>query len=269
MPEQPLASSDLPVEVERGTAIVTGGRRGIGAAIAIALAREGFSVVIVDLDQDEAADATLHEISRNRGNAHFLRADISDTAGHAELIAHAVRKYGPLTCLVNNAGRQVPVRGDLLEATPDVFDQLISTNLRGTFFLTQAAARVMIADPAPGLYRSIITVSSANATMASPEKASYCLSKAALSMMVKLFATRLATHAIDVFEIQPGIIRTDMTKPVWDSYGKAIEAGLVPNRRWGQPEDIGAVVATLACGRLPFSTGTVIPVGGGLHIPRI
>lgn len=253
----------------RGCAIVTGGRRGIGAATAIALAERGFSVAIVDIEEDSSAAETLAAIQTHGGRGCFIRSDISDLDRHADIVARTTREYGPITCLVNNAGRQVPVRGDLLDTTPAVFDRLIATNLRGTFFLTLAVARSMISHPAPSAYRSIIVVSSANAALTSPEKGAYCISKSALPMLTKLFATRLAEHEIDVFEIQPGLIRTDMTEPVRASYGEAIDAGLSPYRRWGEAAEVGAVIATLASGALPFSTGTMVPVGGGLHIHRL
>lgn len=253
----------------RGAAIVTGGRRGIGAATAVALAASGFSVAIVDREEDRAAAATLASIRASGGRGLFIRSDISDLGRHEDIIARTIREYGPVTCLVNNAGVQVPVRGDLLDTTPEIFDRLLETNLRGTFFLTLAVARAMISRPAPGCYRSIIVVSSANAALVSPEKGAYCVSKSALPMLAKLFATRLAEHEIDVFEIQPGLIRTDMTEPVRASYGQAIDAGLSPYRRWGEAGEVGAVISALASGLLPFSTGTMIPVGGGLHIHRL
>lgn len=254
---------------ERGAAIVTGGRRGIGAASAMALAQSGFSVAVVDVEEDDSAAATLAAIRARGGRGFFIRSDISDLSRHDEIVARTTREYGPVTCLVNNAGLQVSVRGDLLDTTPEVFDQLVATNLRGTFFLTLAVARAMISCPAPGSYRSIVVVSSANATLTSGEKAAYCVSKSALPMVTRLFATRLAEHKIDVFEVQPGLIRTDMTKTVRASYGQAIDAGLSPYRRWGEAAEVGLVISTLACGLLPFSTGAVIPVGGGLHIHRL
>ena len=170
---------------------------------------------------------------------------------------------------MNNAGGHGPVRGDLLDTTPEVFDRLLGINLRGTFFLTQAVAQAMAREPANRTYRSIVIVSSANAAMASVEKGAYCVSKSALSMVTRLFATRMAEHEVDVFEVQPGLIRTDMTAVVREPYGKALEAGLSPSRRWGEAEEIGGVIATLAAGRLPFSTGTVVPAGGGLGIHRL
>jgi NAD(P)-dependent dehydrogenase (short-subunit alcohol dehydrogenase family) len=253
----------------RGVAIVTGGRRGIGAAAATALAGEGFSVAIVDIERDALADATLAAVRGKGARGMFIRADIGELEAHDDLVSQVTHELGTVTCLVNNAGVQVPVRADLLETSPEVFDRLIGINLRGTFFLTQAVAKAMAREPAEGLYRSIVIVSSANATMASVEKGAYCVSKSALSMVTQLFATRMAEHDVDVFEIQPGLIRTDMTAAVRDSYGQAIAAGLSPNRRWGEADDIGRVISTLVTGKLPFSTGTMIPAGGGLNIHRL
>jgi NAD(P)-dependent dehydrogenase (short-subunit alcohol dehydrogenase family) len=254
---------------DRGTALVTGGRRGIGAAISLALARAGFAVAIVDVVEDEAAERTIHAIAQDGARAKFLRADVADVSGHAGLIARAAEALGPLTCLVNNAGIQVPVRGDILEATPEAFDQVMDVNLRGTFFLTQVVARQMVREGAQDRARTIVIISSANARMASPEKHAYCISKSALSMVASLFALRLADHGIDVFEIQPGLIRTDMTAPVRESYGRQIADGLSPVRRWGEPDEVAQAVTTLVTGGLPFCTGSVVCVGGGLHVQRL
>lgn len=253
---------------ERGVAIVTGGRRGIGAAIAEALALSGFSITIVDMVHDEATDKTLASIKEAGVSGKFVRGDIADLASH-EVVIKEASALGPITCLVNNAGVNMPVRGDMLDTSPAVFDQLIGVNLRGTFFLTQTVAKTMLQDPAENLRRSIIVISSANAAMVSPEKGAYCLSKAALAMMAKLYAARLADKGIDVFEVQPGLIRTEMNRAVWESYGRVIEAGASLTRRWGEPREVGAVVSVLATGSLPFCTGTMVPVGGGLHVHRL
>jgi NAD(P)-dependent dehydrogenase (short-subunit alcohol dehydrogenase family) len=253
---------------DRGTAIVTGARRGIGAAAAAALASAGFTVVIVDLVADEAAEATVAKIKAEGGRVSFLRADVGDLDEHPRIV-EAAKRFGPISCLVNNAGVNVPVRGDMLETTPEVLDAVVGVNLRGTFFLTQAVAREMVADPVPSTPRSVIVVSSANAAMVSPEKAAYCLSKSALSMLTALFAARLADNGIDVFEVRPGLIKTEMSRKVWDSYGDAIKSGVSLTRRWGESEDVGQVIGALASGALPFCTGTVVPVGGGLHVHRL
>lgn len=258
-----------PGMANRGTALVTGGRRGIGGATAIRLARAGFRVAVVDAVEDEDATKIMAEIEAAGVLGLFIKGDLADVARHAGWIETVAERLGPITCLVNNAGVNVPKRGDMLEATPETFDQVIGVNLRGTFFLTQAVARHMLATAAPELRRTVVVVSSANAAMVSPEKAVYCLSKSALPMLARLFAARLGEAGIDVFEIQPGLIKTQMNQAVWDTYGAAIAAGASLTRRWGMPEDVAEVATALATGLLPFTTGTMVPVGGGLHIHRL
>lgn len=262
------ATLNTPVK-ERGAALVTGGRRGIGAASALRLAEAGFDVAIVDTVCDDAAEDTLQKLAQTGRRAHFITGDISAIERHADWVDEIGTALGPVTCLVNNAGVNVPVRGDMLEATADTLDRVLQVNVRGTFFLTQTVARHMIATHADGRPQSIFVVSSANAGMVSPEKALYCISKSSLPMLAKLFAARLATHNIDVYEIQPGLIQTDMNRAVWDSYGEQIEKGVSLTRRWGQPDDVGRTICSLATGMLPFTTGTTVPVGGGLHVHRL
>jgi 3-oxoacyl-[acyl-carrier protein] reductase len=247
-------------------ALVTGANRGIGRAIALALASRGFDVVANDLARSDDTGVTLAEVEKQGGRAAFVEADIADTAARPRLVESAFAAFGRLDCLVNNAGVQVKVRGDMLDVTEESFDRLIRINLRGTFFLTQAVARRMLAEP-PGPHpRSVITVSSANAFVVSTNRAEYCLSKSALSMMSKLFAVRLADAGICCFEVRPGIIRTDMTTPAAERYDKLIAEGVAPIRRWGEAEDIGRAVAMLATGDLPFATGDVLHIDGGLHM---
>jgi len=247
-------------------ALVTGANRGIGRGIALALAARNFDVVVNDLARTDDTAATLAEVERQGGRAAFAEADISDTTAHARLVDSAFAAFGRLDCLVNNAGVQVKVRGDMLDATEESFDRLLRINLRGTFFLTQAVARRMVAEQ-PGPHpRSIITVSSANAFVVSINRAEYCMSKSGLSMMNKLFAVRLADAGISCFEVCPGIIHTDMTKDAAERYNKLIAEGIAPVRRWGEPEDIGRAVAMLAAGELPFSTGEGLHIDGGLHM---
>jgi len=250
----------------RGTAIVTGGRRGIGEGVALALARCGFDILVVDAVEDEAGKQTLAAIAREGRRADFVLCDVADLDAHGTVISRAA-ELGPVSCLVNNAG--INLRGDMLDVTPEAFDRIVSVNMRGTFFLTQAVAKHMLANQAPAFRRSIVIVSSANATMVSPEKAVYCMTKSALAMTAQLYAARLADNDIDAYEVRPGFIKTKMSEPVWDSYGRAIEAGASLTRRWGTPDDIGGVVAALATGQLPFCTGAAIPVGGGLHVHRL
>lgn len=255
------------IDNRRPVALVTGASRGIGAAIALELARSGFDVAVSAID--DAAE-TAHAIEALGARALALTSDLADVPTHGRLVEQ-VSDWGggSIDCLVNNAGIASPVRGDLLDVRPEAFDQVLGTNLRGTFFLTQAVARRMARSPASAR-RSIITVSSVSAEFASPERGEYCLSKSGLAMLVKLFALRLAACGIGVFEVRPGVIRTAMTAGVADKYDRLIdEGGLVPMRRWGLPEDVAAAVGALAGGRLAFCTGSVIHVDGALAIPRL
>lgn len=251
-------------------ALVTGAARGIGRGIAAALARAGFDVALVGLETADEAAAALADVRAAGRRAHYLQRDISELDGHMSLVDETGSVLGPVDCLVNNAGVTSLVRGDMLDLTPESFDRSVGVNLRGTFFLTQAVARTMIArGAAAGAYRSIVTITSANAELLGENRADYCMTKAALSMASKLFAARLAGEGIHVFEIRPGIIRTDMTAPAAAKYDRLIADGGVPIARWGETEDVGRTVATIALGGLPFATGEVLNVGGGLHLHRL
>lgn len=251
-------------------ALVTGGRRGIGRGIAHALAEKGFDIVVVDLAEDDDARTTLSGVETRGRRAAFLEGDIAKVERRHELVENAFAAFGTIDCLVNNAGVQVAVRGDLLDVTPESFDRVVGINLRGTFFLTQAVAKRMVAEKrAPGdPPRSIVTISSINALLASPNRPEYCFSKTALSMLTKMLAIRLAPAGIATYEIRPGVIRTEMTRAVADTYDGWIQEN-VPEARWGEPEDIGRAVATLARGELPFTTGAAFHIDGGMHIPRM
>lgn len=253
----------------RRRAFVTGGRRGIGRGIAYALTDGGFDVVIGDLTRDADADETVQGIAQRGGKGAFVTCDVADITAHQHVLDRVEAEVGPLDCLVNNAGISVAKRGDLLEASPDSFDLLMSVNLKGPFFLTQKVASRFLAHKGDSRYRCIVNVSSANAYAASPNRAEYCLSKVAVSMATKLFATRLGEAGIGVFEVRPGVIRTNMTAVAAADYDKRIAAGLSPMPRWGEADDVGRAVAALASGAFGFSTGDAIHVDGGLHIPRL
>lgn len=254
------------------TALVTGGARGIGRGIAIALANAGFDIAILSLETRAEGETVIEGVKRAGRRAFYVQHDIAQIEGFPALIQGIQSELGPIDCLVNNAGVTSVRRGDLLDVATDSFDRSVAVNLRGTFFLTQAVARHMIAAPDPdpqSHYRAIVNITSANVEIIGPDRADYCMTKAALAMMSKLFAARLAPEKIHVFEIRPGIIHTDMTLPATQKYDRLIETGGVPIARWGTPDDVGKTVATIAEGKLPFSTGEVINVGGGLHLHRL
>lgn len=255
----------------RKAAFVTGGRRGIGRAIAVALAGKRFDVVVNDLVEDGNAAETLAAIRAAGQRAAFVAGDVGDLDGHEALVEAAWSAFGGLDCLVNNAGVQTACRGDMLDVPPESFDRLIGINLRGTYFLSQRVARRMLAEPghdAARPDRSMVFVSSGNAVIATPAQAEYCISKAGIAMMATLYSLRLAEAGIAVYEIRPGMIRTDMTADVFDKYDAVVTSGRVPQPRWGEPEDIGRTVATLAAGELPYVTGHAFHVDGGIHIRR-
>jgi len=258
------------------SALITGGSRGIGRGIALELARLGWDLILNYAKNEKAAKDTASAClmaAKAAGKViqtQICQADICYSKDRERLIAACRSTFKRLDLLVNNAGVAPAVRSDVLEAAEESFDRLIQTNVKGPFFLTQAAARWMIelveeartSDYSP----KIITISSISAYTASVNRADYCISKAALSMITPIFATRLAEHGIRVYEIRPGIIETDMTAGVKEKYDKLISEGLTPIRRWGTPEDVGKAVAAIAQDLLPFSTGEVINVDGGFHI---
>jgi NAD(P)-dependent dehydrogenase (short-subunit alcohol dehydrogenase family) len=251
----------------RPIAIVTGGARGIGRACSEALADTGFDVMVADLAASPPTE--LASAIEARGSAFaYHPCDVADLSAHQPFIDATLEKFSRIDCLVNNAGIGAPVRGDLLDLKPENFDRVLSINLRGAVFLSQAVAKAMLATPTDHP-KSIVTVTSVSAQAASPERPDYCISKAGLSMWVKNLALRLAPEGIGVFEVRPGIVRTDMTAGVSARYDALIDGGLVPAKRWGEPADIGAVVAALASGKFAFATGSVVNVDGALSVPRL
>ena len=254
----------------RPVALVTGGGRGIGAAIAVELAATGFDVAYTDLAPAEDDDPVRADIEAAGGQALYVESDLADLESHGPLI-EAVTGWGEgLDVLVNNAGIGSPRRGDLLSLTPEHFDRVMAVNLRGTFFLSQRVGAWMAAHPRIDSFRrSIVTIGSVSAEMASPERGEYCVSKAGLAMMSRLLALRLADEDISVFEIRPGIIRTAMTAAVADHYDPRIASGLSPIRRWGEPADVARAAAALVRGDFAFATGSVVHVDGGLSIQRL
>ncbi|MBN9242960.1 MAG: 3-ketoacyl-ACP reductase [Mesorhizobium sp.] len=251
----------------RPLAIVTGGARGIGRACVEALAEAGFDVMVADLVANPP-DGLSPAIETYGAAFAYHACDIADLAAHQPLVDAALQKFGRIDCLVNNAGVGAVARGDLLDLKPENFDRVLSINLRGTVFLSQAVAKAMLATPTDHA-KSIVTVTSISAEAASPERPDYCISKAGLSMWVKNLALRLAAEGIGVFEVRPGIIRTDMTAGVSAKYDALIESGLVPAKRWGEAADVGQAVAALASGKFAFAAGSVVNVDGALSVPRL
>jgi NAD(P)-dependent dehydrogenase (short-subunit alcohol dehydrogenase family) len=253
---------------QRPRVFVPGARRGIGRGIAFGFAEAGYDVVVNDLVAENEAQETLAGLRERSAKTAYVQGNASDLKSIPALAEKAFSAFGGLECLVNNAGISVRKRGDILDVTPESYNEVMDVNLRGPFFLTQDIARRMISDTSPHP-RSIISLSSANAALVAPDRAEYCLSKTGVSMMTKLFAVRLGESGIAVFEIRPGIIRTDMTAVVKDKYDRLINDGLTPIKRWGEPEDIAKVATSLASGNFHFSTGDAFHVDGGLFIHRL
>jgi 3-oxoacyl-[acyl-carrier protein] reductase len=258
----------MNVQVSDRIALVTGGTRGIGLGIAQALAHDGWRLALCGVRPPDAIGALIETFD---GRAEYFQADVGRADDRARLVAALTEKYGTLDALVNNAGRAPRVRADLLEASEESFEELIRINLQGPYFLTQAIARLMAARRSAdsAVASAIVFVTSVSAEMASVARGEYCVSKAGLAMAARLFALRLAPAGIPVFEVRPGIIATDMTAAVRGMYDARIAEGLVPEGRWGQPGDVGRVVAALLRGDLPYATGSVIHVDGGLALPRL
>lgn len=252
-------------------AFITGGSRGIGFGIAAQLAADGFGLAVNGIRPATEAAEALDKLKHFGNDVIYCRGNIASSADRENMLRQIEAHYGKLHVLVNNAGIAPKVRNDILEATEESFDDVLSTNLKGTYFLTQKAANWMIAQKKndPGFQGCIINISSISATVASVNRGEYCVSKAGLSMATQLFAVRLGEYNIPVFEVRPGIIRTDMTAGVKEKYDRLIEEGLCVQKRWGEPEDVGKVVASLAGGHFMYSTGQVIMVDGGLTIPRL
>ena len=258
-------------ESKRQAALVTGASRGIGRAIAVALAGQGWAVAINYRSNAAAAGDTLAQVRAAGGTGAVIQADIAGAADRERLLRETLAHFGRLDLLVNNAGMAPRQRIDMLQMSEASYDEVMAVNLKGPFFLTQAAARIMIDLRAAGTIDTpmIVNIGSMSAYTSSTSRAEYCLSKAGMGMMTALYADRLAEYGINVYEVRPGIIDTDMTSAAKSRYDKRIAEGLAPIARWGQPEDVGRAVAAIAAGALPFSTGEVINVDGGIHLQRL
>ncbi len=256
--------------MDRRVALITGGTRGIGLGCAEALAREGWDLAVCGLRAPPAVEPALEALRRSGAEVLYVQADVGDDGAPGRLVGAVASRFARLDLLVNNAGVAPAERRDLLEASPESFDRVLRVNLRGPYFLTQAAARYMLeTGPAGAGGKCLVFVTSMSAVVASTNRGEYCVSKAGLSMASLLWATRLAGEGISVFEVRPGIVRTDMTAGVAEKYDRLIEEGATLQRRWGTPQDVGRAVAMLARGDLPYSTGQVIAVDGGLTVRRL
>jgi 3-oxoacyl-[acyl-carrier protein] reductase len=261
---------------KRPLAFITGASRGIGRGIAIELAKQGYDLAgnSRGFESDNTASG-LFEVKQRAEELGVdflpLRGDIASLADHERMLAEILERFGRIDLLVNNAGVAPEKRIDILETTTTSFDRVLNINLRGAFFLTQKIAAQMVAQNIEPQQRtpSIVFVTSISAYMSSPTRAEYCVSKAGLSMTAALFADRLSEYGINVYEVRPGIIKTDMTAVVEEKYDKLIAEGLIPQKRWGLAEDVGKAVAALACGNFQYSTGTIIEVSGGMNLRRL
>jgi NAD(P)-dependent dehydrogenase (short-subunit alcohol dehydrogenase family) len=247
-------------------AVVTGGSRGIGRGISLELARAGYAVAVNYAGNEPAARET--QVLLGEAPTLLCRADVGAAADRARLVDEVLARWGRIDVLVNNAGITSVGRKDLLEATEESWDAVLAVNLKGPYFLTQRVAREMIARRDRLERPAVVNVSSVSAYALSTNRGDYCVSKAGLGMVTRLFAARLAEYDIRVYEVRPGVIDTDMTRAGHERYTKLLEEGLTPIRRWGTAEDVGRAVAALVAGALPYSTGEVVNVDGGYHLRR-
>ncbi len=252
-------------------ALVTGASRGIGRGIALALGEKGWTIVVNYRGNVDAAAQTVKDVEALGGRALAVQGNIANAADRVHLLEVLLNAYSRIDLLVNNAGMAPRQRVDIMETTEESYDEVMAVNLKGPFFLTQTVARHMMELIRDGVISSgqIVNIGSMSAYISSTNRPEYCMSKAGMGMMTMLFADRLANESINVYEVRPGIVATDMTSVVTERYNKLISEGLSPIRRWGQPEDVGKAVVAIAEGYLPYSTGEVINVDGGIHLRRL
>lgn len=255
----------------RKVALVTGGASGIGYGISTALAREGYDLALCGRREEDQVREALDTLRGIGADVLYVSTDVADPDDRTRLMEAIRSHYGRLHLLVNNAGVAPRERTDLLDATEDSFDWVLGINLKGPYFLTQAAATWMIEQRSadPDFWGAIVNIGSISATMASTNRGEYCISKAGLAMATKLWAVRLGEHDIPVYEVRPGVTRSDMTSGVQEKYDRLIEEGLIVQPRWGTPDDVGRAVAMLARQDLPYSTGAVLMVDGGITLSRL
>ncbi len=252
------------------TAIVTGGSRGIGFAIAKQLGQDGFNIVIMDMNDQSAYQDNLDQLTAQGTEYLYLKGNICDASDRQRLIDETVAKFGGIHVLVNNAGVSPKVRADLLEMSEESFDRVVGINTKGNMFMTQAVAKQMLKQDYIGRKRgTIVNISSCSAVVSSISRGEYCVSKAGVSMLTTLYADRLAPEGILVHEVRPGVIATDMTATVKEKYDKMFADGLFPIARWGTPEDIAGVVSAFCSDKFTYTTGNYVDVDGGFHIQRL
>jgi len=247
------------------TAIVTGGVGGIGFGTARQLAADGFNIAIFDIKDESAVREKIAQLNEAGSDTMYFRGNIAHVDDGYAFVEKVIEKYQKIDVLVNNSGVAPKVRTDILETSEESIDYVFGVNIKGTFFMTQAVARRMI-EQNDGI---IVNISSISAYASSVNRPEYCMSKSAVSMMTVLFADRLAAYGIRVYEIRPGVIRTDMTASVTEKYNRLIADGVFPIERWGYPEDVAKAVAAFAGGAFPYSTGEIINVDGGFHLRRL
>ncbi|MDD2380998.1 MAG: 3-ketoacyl-ACP reductase [Mariniphaga sp.] len=253
------------------TALITGGSRGIGFGIAKELAKNGFNLAINGVRPDDSVQEVIRDLRIEGSNVIYVRGNVANREERDDVFHQVTAAFGHVNVLVNNAGIAPRERRDILEAAEDIFDEVLDTNLKGPYFLTRMFARHMveIKKNNPELFCCIINVSSVSATVASVDRGEYCISKAGIAMATKLWAARLGEFNIPVYEIRPGVIKTDMTSGVIRKYDQLFEQGLSIQQRWGMPEDVGKAAAALATGMMPYSSGQVVMVDGGMTVQRL
>jgi NAD(P)-dependent dehydrogenase (short-subunit alcohol dehydrogenase family) len=257
--------------IEQKVAVVTGAARGIGYSIALQLARDGCAIAIFDILEPEKVEENMKELKKECQPVLYFQGDLAQSKDHDNFCKQVMREYGRIDFLINNAGVAPKARMDILETTEENFDFVLDINLKGTFFLTQAVANIMVQqmEENSDFKPKIVNIGSLSSYTSSPSRGEYCISKAGISMITKLFADRLSEYNINVYEIRPGIIYTDMTKSVKNKYDKLIDSGITPIKRWGYPEDVAKAVSVCCLGKLDFSTGEIINVDGGFHLKRL
>lgn len=252
------------------TAIVTGGSRGIGYGIAKQLGEDGYNIAILDINDPQKYQENLDALTNAGVDWYYQQGSITNKEDRERFVAAVVERYGDIDVLVNNAGVAPKIRNDILEMTEESFDYVVGTNTKGTMFMTQLVARQMLTQEVKGRRRGVIVnISSSSVTVSSVSRGEYCISKAGVAMITMLFADRLAAHDIQVYEIRPGVIETDMTSVVHKKYSDLIEQGVFPIARWGQPEDIAGAVSAFCSDKFLYSTGNYIDLDGGFHIRKL